>query len=203
MPKAPAGLYTITRADQHAALASPPRQEIIDLLSATGPQSIAEIAVLLGRSPHSLYHHVRALLEVELLLKSGVRKKGRRDEVLYSAPGRRIRVRIDLDSPVFVRNMRRHLAAMLRITERDYRRRLERPREVRTIPSVNFAIGRVKGRLTEAQMREAHRLMTQLWSLLTDHPGQTEGTLHALTMVLVPLRDPPASKAKGRDKKNA
>lgn len=189
MHQAPAGIYIITRADQHAALASPVRQEIVDLLSATGMQSISDIAALLGRSPHSLYHHIRALLRVGLVLKMGVRKKGRRNEVLYAAPGRRIRVRTDLESPVFLRNMRRHLSSMLRITERDFRRRLERPREVRTIPSVNFSIGRVKGRLTDPQIREVHRLMKRLWQLMT--PAQTEGTLHALTMVIVPLQGGP------------
>jgi DNA-binding transcriptional ArsR family regulator len=196
MPDRPLGIYLITRPEQHAALASPVRQEIVDSLAPTGVCSIAEIAAMLARSPHSLYHHVRALVRVGLVLKVGERKVGRRIEALYAAPGRRLQVHYDMDSSVFIRNLRRQVSGTLRLTERDFHRGLVRREDLCIIPRVNLWAGRLKGRLSASQLREVNRLMRKIWGLFSDHPQQTEGELHALTMVIVPLRDGASPKQK-------
>jgi len=187
--KRPGRIHLVSSPKQLAAMASPIRQEIIDGLGATGPQSIAEMAHLLGRSPHSLYPHVRALEKVGLALRQGSRRAGRRDEALYAAPGRRVGIRYDLRSPAFVRNMKPIAASMLRLTQRDFERRLQDPDATLTLPRVNLWAARMKGRLTLAQAREVNRLMRKLMHLVCNHPRQTQGDLHALTMVIVPLID--------------
>ncbi len=187
--KRPTGIHLITKPAQLAALASPVRQEIVDGLAATGTQSVAELAHLVGRSPHSLYPHLRTLEKVGLVLRQGTRRAGRRDEALYAAPGWFVGIRYDLRSSVFVRNMKPIVASMLRLTERDFRRRLQDPDATLTLPRVNLWAGRMKGRLTLAQIRQVHRLMRKLFDLLGNHPRQTQGGLHALTMVIVPLID--------------
>ena len=187
--KPPSGIYIITKPQQFAALASPARQEILDAITAVSTASVAELAAILGRSPHSLYHHVRVLQRAGLILRWSVRNSGRRKEVVYAAPGRRVQLRYSLDSPRFIRDMRRSASAMLRLTERDFRRGLARPPGVRVIPRVNLWAGRMKGRLTSDQLREVHRLMWRIYGTLGEHPEQTQGALHAITMFIAPIPD--------------
>lgn len=182
-------MYMIAEPAQLAALASPIRQEIIDGVAAGEAQSVGELARLLGRSPHSLYPHMRALEKVGLVLRQGIRRAGRRDEALYAAPGRPVGIRYDLGSSVFVRNMKPIVASMLRLTQRDFHRRLNDPDATLTLPRVNFWAARIKARLTMSQLRQVNRLMRKLIRLLGNHPRQTQGDLHALTMVIVPLID--------------
>ena len=199
--QAPKGVYVIREPEQLAAIRSPVRQEIVDVLAATGIRTVAELASMLGRSTHSLYHHVRVLERVGLLLNMGIQRRNRRDEALYATPGRRMRIHHDLGSPTFVRNMRGLVAGMLRLTERDFVRGLTRRVPTKVVPSIRLSAGRMKGRLTTGQLREVRRLMGRLYDLLGNHPQQTVGTLHALTMVIAPLPER-ASKTAGEARRS-
>src|SRR5882672_8834046 len=50
-----------------ALLASAVRQDILDSVDAIGPCSVAELARVLGRSPHGLYHHLKRLERARLI----------------------------------------------------------------------------------------------------------------------------------------
>src|SRR5215216_2961617 len=91
-PGAPKGVYVIREPKQLAALRSPVRQEIVDALAPTRIRTVAELASMLGRSTHSLYHHVRVLERVGLILNMGIERRNRRDEALYATPGRLLRI---------------------------------------------------------------------------------------------------------------
>jgi hypothetical protein len=193
----PKGVYFIREPKQLVALRSPVRQEIVDVLAATGTRTVAEIASMLGRSTHSLYHHVRLLERVGLILNMGIQRRNRRDEVLYATPGRRLRIHHHLGTPAYLRNMRRIVGGMLRLTERDFARALARRVPGKVEPSIYLSSGRLKGRLTTGQLREVRRLMARLYDLLGNHPEQTVGTMHALTMVINPLVELAREKAVG------
>ena len=195
-PRAPKGVYVIRKPEQLAAIRSPVRQEIIDALAPARIRTVAEIASMLGRSTHSLYHHVRVLERVGLILNMGIERRNRRDEALYATPGRRLRIHRDPGSPTFQRNMRGLVAGMLRLTERDFVRELTRRASTKVV-STNLSAGRMKGRLTDAQLREVRRLMGRLYDLLNNHPEQTVGTMHALTMVITPLAERGSKKTGG------
>ena len=194
--RAPRGVYVIREPEQLAAIRSPVRQEIVDALAGTAIRTVAEIASMLGRSPHSLYHHVRVLERVGLILNMGIERRNRRDETLYATPARRLLIHRNPRSPTFQRNMRGLVAGMLRLTERDFVRELARRASLKGVPSFNLSAGRMKGRLTAGQLREVLRLMRRLYDLLGNHPEQTVGTLHALTMVIAPLAQRATKKAK-------
>src|SRR5262245_60801030 len=117
--QAPKGVYVVRKPEQLAALRSPVRQEIIFGLAPARIRTVAELASVLGRSPHSLYHHVRVLERVGLIFNMGIERLNRRDEALYATAGRRLRIHRDPGSPAFQRNMRGLVAGMLRLTERD------------------------------------------------------------------------------------
>src|SRR5262245_10271084 len=163
--RAPKGVYVIRKPEQLAALRSPVRQEIIFGLAPARIRTVAELASVLGRSPHSLYHHVRVLERVGLILNMGIQRRNRRDEVLYATPGRSLRIHRDPGSPAFQRNMRGLIAGMLRLTERDFVRELARRASTKVV-SINLSAGRIKGRLTAGQLREVLRLMGRLYDLL-------------------------------------
>ena len=198
--RAPKGVYVIRKPEQLAAIRSPVRQEIVGVLGSTGVRTVAEIASMLGRSTHSLYHHVRVLERVGLILNMGIQRRNRRDEVLYATPGRRLNIHRDPGSPTFLRNVRGLVGGMLRLTERDFVRAQARRVPVK-VSARNLSAGRIKGRLTTAQLREVRRLMERLYELMGNHPEQTDGTLHALTMVIAPLAEH-ASKKGGRRRRS-
>src|SRR4051794_15733257 len=194
--RAPKGVYVIREPKQLAAIRSPVRQEIVGVLGSTGIRTIAEIASMLGRSTHSLYHHVRVLERVGLILNMGVERRNRRDEVLYATRARRLNIHRDPGSPTFLRNVRGLVAGMLRLTERDFVRAQARRVPVK-VSARNLSAGRIKGRLTASQLREVRRLMERIYELMGNHPEQTDGTLHALTMVIAPLAEHASKKAGG------
>ena len=193
--RAPKGVYVIREPEQLAAIRSPVRQEIVDALAGTAIRTVAEIASMLGRSPHSLYHHVRVLERVGLILNMGIQRRNRRDETLYATPARRLLIHRNPRSPTFQRNMRGLVAGMLRLTERDFVRELARRASMKGVPSPNLSAGRMKARLTAGQLREVLRLMARLYDVLGNHPEQTVGTMHALTMVIAPLAERATKKA--------
>jgi hypothetical protein len=56
----------------------------------------------------------------------------------------------------------------------------------------------MKGRLTASQLREVLLLMRRLYDVLGNHPEQTVGTMHALTMVIAPVPERAGKKPGGR-----
>ena len=54
-------IHDLEDPEQLQAIASPPRQRLVAALEALGPASVRELAAHLGRSPQSLYFHLRKL----------------------------------------------------------------------------------------------------------------------------------------------
>jgi DNA-binding transcriptional ArsR family regulator len=183
------GTYTIRRPAQLRALSSPARQEIVDALGALGPASIADLAAHLGRRPQALYYHVRALQRAGLVLQAGTRRVGRSDGGLFVAAGQRLAIGYDLSSPGFVARMRVVLASLLRLTQRDVLRALHQPFAVTDGPARNLWCGRLRMRLTRTQLIAVNRLFHALVARLSDHAGQRQGRIHAVTLAIVPLSE--------------
>src|SRR5258705_200032 len=61
------GVHRIRTVRRIALLASAVRQDILDSVDAIGPCSVAELARVLGRSPHGLYHHLKRLERARLI----------------------------------------------------------------------------------------------------------------------------------------
>jgi len=69
------------------AIGSPVRLEILKHLQADGELTVFELARRMGRSTDGLYYHVRRLIEIGVLVRSGTRPAGRREEALLSLAG--------------------------------------------------------------------------------------------------------------------
>ena len=181
--------YLIREPAQLRALSSPVRQEILDALASAGESSIAELAAHLGRRPHALYYHLRALERVELVRRTGTRRSGKADAALYAVPAPRMMLQYRLGSRAFLADMGKTVRSMLRLTERDFRRALRFRSALAEGPRRNLLCGRTKARLDDAQMERVNALFAALYEELAAAQGQREGRLHALTLVIAPLED--------------
>ncbi|MBI1850015.1 MAG: helix-turn-helix transcriptional regulator [Planctomycetes bacterium] len=177
----------MTRPRQLEALVSPGRVEIVEQLQTGGPASVREMAKALGRSPHSLYYHVRTLLAVGIVRRSDTRRIGKRDESVYALAAERIVVERDPWSPTKATALARSAAAILRRAERNFCRASHdelawtKSRE----PCAFF--GSRKAWLTRDAIREIAGLVGRIEELLARENGRKEGRLHLWTFALAPL----------------
>lgn len=110
--------YLIDRVDQLLAIAEPTRLQIVSIMEDTKEASVSQIAEQLGRPHDSLYHHVRHLERVGLLIKVGMEKSARRPYAIYGLPGRRIRVNPENTAPRYRAALKKAARGVFRLAER-------------------------------------------------------------------------------------
>jgi len=176
----------VTTEREMAAVASPARQEIVDVLMQMGKASVTEIARTLGRPPDSLYYHVRALERAGLVVQAGSRGRGRRREAVYRTDAPELTLRYDPSSAANVRGTVRIIDSMLRLTGRDFRRGYRAGHAVVEGPRREIWAIRATGWLTPAMIQDVNRRMRDLKNVVAKR-GNRAGRLYAITMVLVPL----------------
>lgn len=148
------------------ALASPVKQEIVDVLASAGPCTIARLGELLGRPADGLYFHVRRLLATGLVVETAVRARGEGTASVLALPSRA--VELDYARPASRAPIQKVVRAALRASERDFARACASG-DVRTAgPARELWAGRQRGWLTPAQLREANRLLDELHALFRD-----------------------------------
>ncbi len=181
--------YWIERPDQIAALTSVRRQDIADRMAASGPMSIKELADQIGVQPSALYHHIRKMVEVGLVIEAGTRTVRRRRERLYNAPGRRMRLRRALAGRKHQRLMEDVVAALTRQMDRDFRtggrsriRQAEGERR-------NYGFFRLIGRPGPAELERINACLHEIAELLWENQDP-DAELLCLGWVMAPLPAP-------------
>ncbi len=178
------GTYVIRRAEQLAALGSPVRWAIGESLSVHGPSSVGELADRLDRVPESLYYHVRALVDVGLVLVDHRRKATRRSEAVY----RLVAPRLVLDplqrSAKYIEALAETCATLLRQTERSYRAAVAKGGITLSGPRRNLMGRRATVRLSRKGLSELNRALESVYDVLDRYKDAQSGDLHSLTMVL-------------------
>lgn len=190
------GTHSISRQDQLAAIASPVRQEIIDVLAGRPGTSIAVIAATLGRRPDALYYHVRELVRVGLLLRAGRGRGKRREEALYRTVAPQLAVAYDPLSPANVARVSKAVASMLRLGVRDFRRGFSCADVAVSGPRRELWAGRATGWLTASEVACANRLMKQIYGLFQGSHFGPRRRLFGVTLLLVPLKRRPHQRSK-------
>jgi DNA-binding transcriptional ArsR family regulator len=179
-----AKVVPIDRPVQLRALASPLRQELLDVLEAAGPCAIAELGERLGRAPDSLYFHVRRLQKVGLVVEVERRLEGRHAFVVYDVAARPMRID---RRKAKARDMHAVVAGILRLAARDFRRGLSGSGTVVEGAARNHAGARVRGWLDERQLARANEILEELGDLLrAGRPGPGCQPV-ALAWVLAPV----------------
>ena len=167
------------------ALASPVRQELIDLLVRTGPASAAELGRLIQRPADGLYYHLRQLQRVGLVSSAEMRERAGRTEELFRAVHQVPTLRHDPspggNSPAVIAIV----SSMLRLGIRDFKKGAASP-EVRAhgVRRELWAL-RVTGWLSPTQLAGANRQIRALHEM----PGRRSprGKLYGITILLTPL----------------
>jgi DNA-binding transcriptional ArsR family regulator len=178
--------FVMREARQLAALGSPVRCQIVDFLTAHGPSSVRELAARMGRVPESLYYHVRALADVGLVVVDAKRKVNRRTETVYRLIAPRLVIDRKQRSPAYLEALAGTCAALLRLTERNYRAALKRGGLTLEGPGRGLLVRRGTGSLTQRQLGQLNRLLDRAVDLFgTKRVTETDGN-YALTIVLTP-----------------
>ena len=147
------GQLVLKKPKQWQVLFSPIRMDVVGHLELYGPGSIAEVARELGRTPHSLYHHFKKLVDAGILRIEETRRSGAREEAVYSVCGRPVIVRYEPDTARTRALRAKATAHILQQAARDYRRALEAP----TLESEQPELRRYRMRLRPASVRKIRR----------------------------------------------
>ena len=180
------GVYWILDPAQIACLASPRRHDIIDRLVASGPLSIKALAAIIGAEPPALYHHIKKLLAVGLVVEAGSRVVRRKREQLYAAAGRRMRLSRALDDPrnrdLFVQVA----ASLCRQMDRDFRRGSMSSATVTHGDGKNLGVSRLIGSPGPEGMAAINKKLHEICEILWDSANGT-GELVCLSWVIAPI----------------
>jgi DNA-binding transcriptional ArsR family regulator len=184
----PGRAYIVRDRRQVRALASVPRQAIVDIVAAIGPCPIRVVAARLGRPPGALYHHVRALRDVGLLTASAPASARGRPGVLLDVPGRPLVIRYEPDQPATRPPIRKVVAAMTRAASRDFVRAY-RPGVSVSGDTRGLWAARAEAWLTDAGLRAVNRLLQRLVHRMQPGARRPDATSHphSVTFVLAPM----------------
>jgi len=161
-------IYYIRKPAQLEALESSIRLEILDVVAADGACSVADLALELGRTPESLYFHVKKLLAVGLLGEDGQREFERGAETLFSAPSRWMA----LGTKPLTKPRRQALVrisrACARVAQRDLEQNMLGPDWIEVGPERNAHWSKTRGWLTPEELVELNGLIGQVEELMTE-----------------------------------
>jgi hypothetical protein len=189
----PATPYLVSTAKQLRVLASLGREEIIDAVGLLGPCTVSALGSFLGRSRHALYYHVRALLDVGLLIEaesgSGTSASGSERAARYDLPGRPLVVRYDLGTPRTRRAVVALARSRLRSAARGFERGCDPALAVTDGPRRNLWVAHWKGWLSEAELEEANALLSRLVTLFRYEAADSRAGRrpHELTFAVAPI----------------
>ena len=175
----------ITAPAQLRALASPARQEILDLLARSGPASAADLGAWLGRPADGFYYHLRALTRAGLVAEAGARVRGGRSETLYRSIHREPALHHDATPGGNSRAISTIVASMLRLGIRDFRRAAATGTARTEGSRRDLWALRVAGRLSPSGLETVNRHIRSLRDSVGRRGGQ--GRLYAVTILITPL----------------
>ena len=178
-------LSLVSHPRQLAALVSPVRQELLDVLARVDAVSLAELGGLLGRPADGLYYHVRVLERSGLIEPAGERRSAGRREALYRAVASQFALRYAPAPARHARAVNGVVGAMLRLGARDFRRALHRAGTGLDGPDRDLWALRTTGWLRPADVRRVNRLIRTLAEFTARR--RPPGRLYALSVLLTPL----------------
>lgn len=158
--------YWITDPDQLAALTSPRRHDIGDRLAASGPMSIRELAGQIGAKPSALYHHIKKMLDVGLVVEAGTRVVRRKREQLYATPAPRMRVARALAEGKHPELMSEIVASLTRQMARDFSAGVTADKRSAEGEDRNLGFFRIVGRPSPAQLARINACLLEIAEIL-------------------------------------
>jgi predicted transcriptional regulator len=178
-------LCVIDSKKQLTALTSAARQEILDVLTQMGTVSVAELAATLGRPPDALYYHMRILLRAGLVENVGSRRTERRQEILFRAVARDLRIDYELARQHSERALTAVVGSMLRLGIRDFRDSIRNESVIVSGKNRELWAARKTGWLTKRDLTRVVESIGALGRSVARPYGS--GQLYGITILLTPL----------------
>ena len=154
------------------------------MLESAGARSVAELGVLLGRPADALYHHLRRLEKVGLVVERERRKEGRHVFAVYDLALRPLR--LNYAAPVRPADIGRVVAAAQRLTWREFQRALAAGSGVSAGPQRTLRGGRAKGWVTPQRLARVNALLEELVATVSGGKPEPDATPISLSFVLAP-----------------
>jgi DNA-binding transcriptional ArsR family regulator len=177
--------FVIRDRSQLRSLASPVRQEIVDVLCELGTVAVTKLAATLDRPADALYYHLRALVKCGLVKRAGHRQYGKRKEELFRSVSPDLHLQYETGPGGNGREITTIVGSMLRLGTRDFARAFRHgDAKVSGAQRELWALRRI-GWLTGRQVVELNRSMTHLSDAVSKPGGK--GRLYAITLLLTPL----------------
>lgn len=190
--------YWVMSREELQCLGSPRRYDIVDHLAAAGPLSIRELAGRIGAQPSALYHHLRQLLNVGLVVETGHQVRGRKRETVYNTRAKRMRMHRALEDPANIDILIGVVGAMSRQADRDFQAGISSPNARPSGPQRNLAVNRLVGSPSPGTLGLINAHLDAVSELLfTRGEG---GERVAFTWVLAPLDTPADDEARPRSR---
>lgn len=175
--------------NQIRVISSPLRTAIHQVVVNEGKASIREIAEQLGRKPTTLYRHVQALVDAELLLEVGTAPAGNRDAKVYAPSDYRLRFQFDLDDAPMVDAVKEYTGVKFRQATRELTRAIESGAARSDGADRNTLLRNRFGWLSPEQLARANALIDELEELFQENMHRRENTeLISVTVAARPLR---------------
>lgn len=183
------------------ALASPVRQDLVVALENSPPLAVAELARRVGKRPDTLYHHLRALHRVGLVVPETAEATGGRPGSTWRLKVPHVRMPAAGLDRSQVRNAERIVGTLARASARDFGRAIRsafagngpQPRAHRSIVW-----------LTAAERRALEASLMQAVARLRGRTSGSRRTPHVLTFVLAATRGAATEASqKGRPRNRA
>lgn len=171
--------------EEITAITSSVRLRIIQCFR-DGDASIAEIAEQMGRSPHSLYHHMRKLVKAEILAPIGVRRKTKRDEIVYGICADNFQVYHDPKSKKSRFSLKKLIAALLRRLGQDLTKSIDQGLIIKNGPKKNTHIIRHDLRLTDKRQKEIQQHLDAITNIISQNERSDEGRPYTFSSLFFP-----------------
>ena len=168
------------------AICSDVRMQIVQSFR-DGETTVARIAARLGRTPHSLYHHMRMLKEAGIVRAAGRRRSGKRDETIYALTADCFQIHHDPKSAESRKALVKAIRAVMRLTSRDAAKSIDRGLIVKQGPRRNTDIHRFDVRLTRAQVDRVLKHCQAVDDILAEAEGSATGHPFSFTRFFFPV----------------
>jgi hypothetical protein len=176
----------IGQSRQLRAVASPIRQELLDLLARGGPMTAAELGRLLQRPADGLYYHLHALRRVGLLLEDDAPSAKGRSEARFRTVAAEPALRHDPSPRGNSKEITSIVASMLRLGARDFRAAAASAGVRTDGPRRELWALRAVGWLSPSDLGRVNAKMQALRDAVAKKPAG--GQLYGITILLTPLR---------------
>jgi DNA-binding transcriptional ArsR family regulator len=199
----------IETAEQFKALASPVRDQIINVVAnlTTWNQdgtavgiSIRQIGDELGRKPASLYRHIEALVDAGLIDETGSQVSGGRDATTYAAPGAHmVLIAPTEEGPVLDAMCEYIMSAAVNAGREAAAAATDRVTKLNEIGPHDTGGAVIRGWLDEEQRARIRQLQKEMNAVFAECKRRPGTRLMAATLLFRPTRLPDGSIADQED----